>query len=393
MNNCIIDPDKLYREIDNIIQEITEIRHTLHKIPELMFKEYKTSAFIREYLGKLDIEIQKPYMETDTVAVIRGGRPGRTLLLRADIDALPVNEETGVLYRSEHSGFSHSCGHDGHTAILLGAARILSGMKEYIAGNVKLVFQPAEEEGGGGKILVAEGVLRDEPPVDEVYALHGWHDIPVGHIETCSGPLMAAVDNYEIDIIGKGGHAAMPHLSVDPVVIASQVIIAFQNIASRYIDPVDRIVLSVCSVKGGELYNVIPDTVKLRGTVRYFKKELKDEIKGRMESILAGLTSAAGGDYEMRYFPGYIPLVNDSKAVDSVHRAAVKYLGEDKWRGNAEITFGAEDFSFYTDKKPGAFFRLGLGGGSPSLHNSSFDFNDNAITAGIIMMCGIALEP
>lgn len=382
----------LKNRVENIVGEITEIRHHLHKMPEIMFKEYKTSEFIKNYLKNLDIEIQNPYIETDVVAVIRGGRSGKTILLRADIDALRIDENTSAEYSSQVSGMAHSCGHDGHISILLGAAKILSEMKNEIKGNVKLIFQPAEEEGGGGKILVAEGILRDEPSVDEVYALHGWPDVEEGHIESCQGPIMAAVDNFDIEIKGKGGHAAMPNLSVDPVIMASQAVLSFQNIPSRYLDPVDRIVLSICSVHGGMQYNIIPDRVKLKGTIRYFRKELKDEIKARMMKILDGITSAAGGSYEFNYIPGYIPLINDSGCVDFIGRTAEKYLGAEYWSREAVITFGAEDFSFYTDKKPGAFFRLGLGKAYTSLHNSRFDFNDRALRNGIIMMCGIALE-
>ncbi len=392
MNNSSITSELLEKKVDSIIAEVTGIRHHLHRMPEIMFKEYKTAEFIRDYLGKLDVEIQKPYIETDTVAVIRGGKPGKTILLRADIDALPVEEETGVSYCSETGGMSHSCGHDGHIAVLLGAAKILSSVRKEIRGNVKLVFQPAEEEGGGGKILAAEGLLRDEPAVDEVYALHGWPGVEEGYIESCPGAIMAAVDNFDIEIKGKGGHAAMPNLSVDPVVMASQAVLAFQNIASRYIDPVDRIVLSVCALHGGQQYNVIPDSVKLQGTVRYFRKELKDEIQRLMENILEGVTSAAGGSFSFDYHPNYIPLINDSRCVNHLGETVSKYLGSDKWSSDAAITFGAEDFSFYTDKKPGAFYRLGLGSDYPSLHNCRFDFNDRAIKNGIIVMCALALE-
>ena len=287
---------------------------------------------------------------------------------------------------------AHSCGHDGHTAVLLGAAKILSSLKDRLNCNVKLVFQPAEEEGGGGKVLIDRGLLSDEPEVDEVYALHGWPGVEEGHIESCFGPVMAAVDNFDIEIKGKGGHAAMPNLSVDPVLMASQAVLAFQNIPSRYLDPVDRTVLSICSVHGGSQYNVIPDSVKIRGTTRYFRKALKDDIKGMMEKILKGITEAAGGDFSFDYHPGYIPLINDSICVKFLGGAAEKYLGKEYWSSDAVITFGAEDFSFYTDRKPGAFFRIGLGKDYSSLHNSRFDFNDKVIKNGIIMMCALALE-
>ena len=392
MNDSSKTVEILKKKADEIINEVTEIRHKLHKMPEIMFKEYKTAEFIRSYLENLGIEIRKPYIETDTVAVIRGELPGRTVLLRADIDALPAEEESSALWSSENPGAAHSCGHDGHISILLGAAKILSGMKDKIRGNIKLVFQPAEEEGGGGKILVAEGILRDEPAVDEVYALHGWPGVEEGHIESCPGPIMAAVDNFDIKIKGRGGHAAMPNLSIDPVIMASQAVLAFQNITSRYLDPVDKVVLSVCSMQGGARYNIIPDQVMLKGTVRYFRKELKEEIRMRMLKILDGITGSAGGSYSFDYHPGYIPLVNNKDCIDSLEKTVEKYLGMNYWDRDASITFGAEDFSFYTDKKPGAFFRLGLGKESASLHNSCFDFNDKALKNGIIIMCALALE-
>ncbi|MDX9801705.1 MAG: amidohydrolase [Spirochaetia bacterium] len=388
-----ITKDDLFTLAGGIADEIIGIRHTIHANPEVMFKEYETAALIRGYLDRPGIKILKPYLETDTTAVIKGNRagPGRTVLLRADIDALRLEEKTELPWKSTKEGAAHSCGHDGHTAILLGAAKILSTLTDYFSGNIKLVFQPAEESGGGGKILVEKGVLDDEPYVDEVYALHGWPGVEEGFFESVSGAMMAAVDNFEIEVSARGGHAAMPHHATDAVLTAAQIVTALQGIVSRNVDPNDAAVVSVCTIHGGELNNVLPDSVKMKGTVRYFKKKMQSFFKDRIGQIVNGVCSANMATGNLKYTPGYIPLVNSSDKVRFAGEVIKNFFGEDKWSDSAIPTGGGEDFSFYLDKRPGAFYRLGLGKNHPSLHNSRFDFNDNVIVNGIVSMCAIAL--
>ena len=370
--------------------EITEIRRKLHANPEVMFQEKDTCALIRSYLSKLDVEILDPYTGTDTVCLIRGSKPGKTVLLRADIDALSITETGMRSWISERPGSAHSCGHDGHTAMLLGAVSILSKMKDSLHGNVKAVFQPAEEDGGGGKILVEKGVLDHEPAVDEVYALHGWPGLAEGFFESVPGEMMAAVDNFTIKVKGKGAHAAMPHLSADPVIASAQIIISLQSVISRNLDPVDSGVISICSVNGGELNNVIPDTVLMKGTARYFRKETGRLIKKRIREITEGVCNACGTNHTLDYRHGYIPLVNNPEKVAYAGRIAQSLFGEDSWSDRAPLTGGGEDFSFYLHKKPGAFIRLGLGKSSPPLHSSSFDFNDKVLARGTAMLCALA---
>ncbi len=386
-----ISKGKLFNLVHETAEEAITLRRKLHSFPEIMFKEHKTASLIREYLGRLEVEVMNPCIGTDTVGIIRGKHPGKTVLLRADIDALNLDEKTGVPWQSCEKGLAHSCGHDGHTTILLGAVKVLSGLSEYMAGNVKFVFQPAEEEGGGGRVLVEKGILDDEPVVDEVYALHGWPGVKEGCFESMPGTMMAAVDNFEIEVKGKGGHAAMPHLSVDPVLASAQIVTALQGIVSRNVDPADCAVVSLCSINGGELNNVIPDSVRMKGTIRYFRKEMQPFFRGRIEQIVKGVCAGAGAEYVFDFRPSYIALVNRKENVAFAGSVIKSLFGKDSWLESAPATMGGEDFAYYLEKRPGAFFRLGLGEDSPSLHNSAFDFNDNVIERGILSMCGIAL--
>ena len=382
----------IYDLVHAILDEIIQIRRKIHSYPEILFKEYETAALIRSYLGKLNLKIAEPYIETDTVGVIKGEKDGKTILLRADIDALAIEEKTSVEWRSRNEGRAHLCGHDGHAAILLGAINVLSQLTEYFQGSIKFVFQPAEEGGGGGKLLVEKGILDDHPRVDEVYGLHVWPGIKKGSFESCRGAIMAAVDDFTIEIKGIGGHAAMPHLAIDSVVTAASVITALQTIVSRNFDPVDPVVVSITSLQGGSASNVIPDSVVMKGTLRYFKKEKQEFLKNRIEEVIKGICIANNADYTFKFDPLYIPTVNYSDSVNFLGKVIKNLFGDDSWSDTAVPTMGAEDFSFYLDKRPGVFYRVGLGYDHPSLHNSFFDFNDDILENSIISMCGIALN-
>jgi hippurate hydrolase len=408
METPVLNPRELRRRVLEILPEIIETRHRLHRIPELMLEERRTAALIRELLGATSLELLPPYLETDTVGLLRGkasaagqreahagGRAGAreaNVTLRADIDALPVEDRTGTSWSSENAGCSHACGHDGHTAILLGALRVLEGLADRFAGSVRFVFQPAEEQAGGGRMLVEKGLLEAEPRPLAVFALHGWPGLPVGAVAAAPGAVMAAQDRFRITVTGKGGHGAVPQKVVDPILTAAQLVTSLQGVVSRSVDPIAPAVLSVCTIHGGTTSNVIPDTVVMEGTVRYFERRLQTLIRRRMEEIIAGTCAAAGARGELDYREGYIPLVNDPRQVDFVQGVAETYLGPQAWFPNLPRTMGAEDFAFYLDRVPGVFLRLGLGEESASLHNPEFDFDDRALEAGITVMCAVALE-
>ena len=380
------------RIVAEILPEIVEVRHSLHRIPETHYQERKTAGTIRRLLASPRIEVLPPLLETDVIGLIRGGSPGRCILLRSDIDALPVEENTGKAWASTHAGKAHSCGHDGHMAILLGTARVLARLASELAGNVRLVFQPAEEEECGGCALVGKGLMEIEPRAEAAFALHGWVGVPVGKVSCAPGAMMAAADQFLITVRGKGGHAALPHRAADPVVCAARVITALQTVVSRAIDPLEPAVLSVCRIEGGHASNVIPDTVVLEGTARYFEGSMEALIRERMNQIIAGVCAAGGCTYELSYTHGYEPLVNHPSAVSMARQTVAAYLGPSAWWEDHPRTMGAEDFAFYIKKVPGALLRLGLGEEYPPLHSAGFDFNDESLETGIMALTGLALD-
>jgi amidohydrolase len=396
MSKLSVDPKDLKQRIRKILPEITEIRRGLHRIPETKLEERETSRRIRELVADTGIELLEPYIGTDVVGLLRGaksgGRRGVNVTLRSDIDALPIKENSGRSWASEHEGRAHSCGHDGHMAILIGTLRVLDGMSELFDGSIRFVFQPAEEEAGGGKMMVDRGLLDADPKPSGVFALHGWPGIPVGTIAAAPGPAMAAQDRFRITVKGRGGHGAVPHKAIDPIVTAAQVIGGLQTIVSRSLEPVAAGVISVCTIHGGTTSNVIPDEVVMEGTTRYFDKEVQSLIRSRMEEVIRGICTAAGAEHSFDYGEGYIPLVNDPAMVSFLEEVVESYLGEQAWITNLPRVMGAEDFAFYLAKIPGVFLRLGLGEDWPGLHSAEFDFNDQAIEAGITVMCALALE-
>ena len=391
-----IDPQELRQNIRKIVPEITEIRHGFHRIPETKLEEHKTSKRIRELISDTAIELIAPYIGTDVVGLLWGQAAERgagcNVTLRADIDALPIEETSGRNWKSEHSGRAHSCGHDGHIAVLIGTLKVLDSLKDRFAGSVRFVFQPAEEEAGGGRMLVQKGLLESDPKPEAVFALHGWPGIPTGAIASRPGAAMAAQDRFRITITGRGGHGAVPHKAIDPIVTAAQVVTGLQTIVARSLEPVAAGVISVCTIHGGTTGNVIPDEVVMRGTTRYFDKKIQSLIRSRMEEVIRGICQSAGASYKLEYNEGYIPLVNTPEKVNFLEQVVETYLGRRSWIPDLPQVMGAEDFAFYLDKVPGAFLRLGLGEQWPSLHSAGFDFNDEAIEAGIMTMSALALE-
>jgi len=397
MRTRSIEPSELRERVRRVLPEMTELRRQLHRIPEPGLQENRTAELIRRRLAAAGVELLPPYLATDTVGLLRGRAPGgagaagRCVLLRADIDALPIQEKRERPWKSQSPGLAHACGHDGHTALLLGAAAVLAGLADRFAGAVRFVFQPGEEELGGGLRLIQLGLLEAEPRPAAAFALHGWPGIPAGALAACPGAAMAATDQFAVTVKGRGGHGAKPHTTIDPVVTAAQVILSLQTIVSRNIDPAEPAVVSVCTIRGGSATNVIPDQVTLEGTVRYFEPDLKHLLKTRMAEVVRGVCDAAGAEFDLAYHDGYPPTVNDPAQVLFARATVEAFLGPQAWFAGLGRTMGAEDFAFYLQRVPGALLMLGLGEGWPNLHNPEFDFNDQALESGILAHCALAL--
>ena len=383
--------DAVRDRIQEMLPEAIELRHRLHGQPETKFEEYGTMALIRDTLSGGSMEILDPIVGTDTVGLLKGKKPGPTVLLRTEIDALPIDDASGKPWASKIPGKSHACGHDGHMAMLLTAAKVLEQSKDELAGNLRFVFQPAEEEIGGGKALVRAGLLELEPRPDVAFALHGWSGLRLGAVSSAPGPAMSAADSFVVRISGKGGHGGMPNKAVDPILAAVHAIEALQTIASRLVDPLEPVVVSVCSISGGHSRNVIPAEVAFEGTVRYFNKGLQGFIRDKMDQILKGTCVAAGCTYSFEFIEGYIPLINDPRAVSAARAIATEVLGADAWSDDHRPSMGTEDFAYYLDAVPGCYLRLGIGDQWPSLHSANFDFNDLALESGITFLVGLAL--
>ncbi|MEZ5791236.1 MAG: M20 aminoacylase family protein [Nitratireductor sp.] len=361
--------------------EIAAWRQQLHANPELLYEVHETAAMVAQKLREFGCdEIVEGIGRTGVVGVIHGSRGmGRTIGLRADMDALPIEEQTGKPHASKNPGMMHACGHDGHTAMLLGAARYLSETRNF-SGKAVVIFQPAEEGGAGGKAMVEDG-LMDRFGIDEVYGLHNMPGLPVGEFAIRSGPIMAATDEFDITISGKGSHAAMPHQSVDPITIAAQCIMAMQTIVSRGVDPVESLVVSVTQVHSGFTDNVIPTTAMLNGTVRSLKPELRDFAEMRIRQIVNGIVEAHGASVEIDYFRNYPVTHNHPEQTQKAIAIAEAVVGEGKVEKDVRPMLGGEDFSYMLEKRPGAFIFMG-NGDTASLHNPAYDFNDDAIPVG-----------
>ena len=376
--------------------ELTEVRHDIHAHPELAFQESRTSQLIVQYLKKWGIEAHAGLARTGVVGVVQGRRSssGRGTGLRADMDCLPMNETGTVPYRSQHEGRMHACGHDGHTTMLLGAARYLAETRNF-DGTAYLIFQPAEESGGGGQVMVKEG-LFERFPANEIYALHNWPGLPPGKIAVGTGPMMAATDEIQITVRGRGGHAAMPHLVVDPVVACAHIITALQTVASRNVSPVDAVVVSIASMQTSQVgaFNVIPDAVRVVGTVRSFRPETRELAERRVREIATKVADALGGSAEVDYRRGYPATVNSAREAAFAARVGERIFGKGNVVTDPEPTMGGEDFSYMLLERPGAYVFLGQGGGPTGcfLHNPGYDFNDEVIPLGAGYLAALVEE-
>jgi len=374
---------KIDEKMMRLVPAMTEWRRYLHAHPETAFEERLTSDFIAGRLSAMGLGVHRGLGKTGLVATLRKGKAsGKAIGLRADMDALDISEENTFAYRSENTGKMHACGHDGHTAMLLGAAKYLADHGTF-DGTVHFIFQPAEENEGGGRAMVDDG-LFDLFPCDAVYGMHNFPILPFGYFALRPGPMMAAYDVFSITIKGTGGHAAMPHLMKDPILTSSYMISMFQSIVSRNVNPVEAAVVSVTRLNAGTNYNIIPNQVTLQGTTRHFQPYIQDMIEARMKEIVTGLSVSMGVAAEITYERRYPATVNSEEETEQAIRAACRVVGEDKVIKDLPPLLGSEDFAFMTQKRPGAYIGIGSGEAGPNgmLHQPGYDFNDALLPLG-----------
>lgn len=369
-------------------EELVHIRRDLHRHPELGFQEHRTAGVVSTRLRDLGLEVTEGVARTGVVGLLRGKTGGPTVLVRADMDALPLEENNQTDYASETPQVMHACGHDGHVAMGLGAARWMAAHRDEIAGNVKFVFQPAEEGPGGAKPMIEAGVLEN-PRVDVALGLHLWSNLPLGHIGVTDGPTLACTDHLALDIIGVGGHGAQPQRTVDPIVVAAHVITALQTIASRKVDPFDAVVVTFGAIHAGKAGNVIPERVELKGTVRAMHPALRDQLPPMLHRIIAGVCDAFEARFDLRYEHGYPATVNNPEVAAMVRASAREVLGE---AGEIVVvrTMGGEDMSYFLNAVPGCFFFMGCNNHERGLihphHSPRFDFDEDVLPLGVEVM-------
>ena len=369
-------------DTQDLRDELSGIRHHLHQHPELAYQEFKTSDFVAQSLESWGYAVTRGLGGTGMVATLKAGTGTRAVAVRADMDALPINEETGLPYASTKPGKMHACGHDGHTTMVLGAARHLARTRRF-NGTVHLVFQPAEEIGAdsGAKRMIEDG-LFERFPCEAIFGLHNHPGYPSGTFLFRSGPFMAACDTVEMVIHGRGGHAARPHLAVDPIVIGAQLVSALQTVVSRSVDPMQTAVVTVGAFNAGHVANVIPETARLQISVRSFDAEVRRLLETRIRTLAQAHAEAYGGRIDINYVPGYPVVINSVKETEFALTVARELVGEQRVVDGFGPIAGSEDFAYYLQEKPGCFLRLGNGEGAPMLHNASYDFNDDNLTVG-----------
>ena len=398
-------------EVDAVLPAVTELRREIHRNPELRFEEEGTAGRVKEFLSDTGIELNEPFLGTDVTGLVRGNTEGPAadapgaspaVILRADMDALPLEDASGEEIRSRFSGRAHACGHDGHTAVLAGTLKVLAGLREGLGGNVGFIFQPGEEEGMGACRLLEAGLFEkgllagpgaaNRLPSPVIAALHSWPGMPIGSFASRPGPYMAAADRFVLTVTGAGGHGAMPHRAVDPVVTAAELVLALQTIVSRKIDPTEPAVVTVGSIRGGSADNVIPDRVVLKGTVRSFDNRVQRTIKDEIDRIAGGICGSAGCAWKIEYSDSYRVLSNDSAVVEAARDTVVEMFGTAGWYEGDSPSMGAEDFACYLDHFPGAMIRLGMGEDSPSLHAPDFEFKEEALKPAITFLSAFSVK-
>src|SRR5215475_2560797 len=381
-------------EVAQLTESVIDLRRVLHQWPELGFQEKRTSALVAERLQELGMEVRTGMAQTGVLGTLRGNGAGKTVLLRADMDGLPIEEATGAPYASQNHGVMHACGHDGHTAILLAVATVLAHRRQQFSGTVKFAFQPAEElPPGGAKGMIEAGVLED-PRVDATFGLHLWNGLPVGKIGVDDGPIMASVDRFDIVIKGVGSHGAYPHTGIDPIVVGSHVVAALQTVVSREVPPLAPVVVTVGTFQGGTAFNVIPSHVELSGTVRTVDARIRDEMPVRLERIVRGITSGMRAEFSFNYAFGYPVTVNDVSRAQFARQVAGAIVGEANVV-SAGMTMGAEDMSYFLDAVPGCYLRLGSGNPDHGVvhphHSALFNFDEAALPIGVQLLVQLAL--
>jgi amidohydrolase len=382
-------------DIRQLVSEYKELvintRRDLHRIPEIGYTEEKTSAYVADYLRREGLEVQTEIAQFGVVGLLETGRPGPTLMIRADMDALLLQEETGLEFASTHEGVMHACGHDAHMAMGLGAATVLNRTKDELSGIVKFIFQPAEEGPGGAKPMIDAGVMEN-PKVDYAIGCHVWPEIPEGTIGVRSGPFLAAMDRFDLKIIGKGGHGAMPHLCIDALEVGTQVVNALQRISSRHMHPLEPTVVTVGSFHAGTTFNIIPGEAEMCGTTRTFNLDIWDSWEQRLEKVIRGVCESMGADFELKFSKGYPPTINDDDISEVVRHCAARVVGQEKVVEPAR-TMGGEDMSYFLQQSKGCFFALGTGWeGYAPVHNPKFMFNEDILPLGVETHCRVALE-
>ncbi|KFB08111.1 M20 aminoacylase family protein [Nitratireductor basaltis] len=370
-----------------IVNDARQWRRHLHQMPELQFVEHKTADFVAEKLASFGLEVHRGMGGTGVVAVIDGKGPGKNIALRCELDALPIEEQTNVEYSSRNEGAMHACGHDGHMSMLLGAARSLSENRDF-GGTVTVIFQPAEEFGGGGNKMIEDG-LFEKFPVDEVYAIHNMPGVKAGQVAALAGPVMAAARSWDLIIRGKGAHAGWPHTGIDGIAIAHDFTSGCNTIVARETDPVEAVVISPTQIHAGTNYNVVPEVVKVGGTIRTLSNESMAMVMDKMRQLAKGLAIAKGCEIELDIHEGYPVTVNHAAQVDAALQIARDTFGADAVDEEVAPKMGTEDFSYMLAKKPGAYIFLGSGDTAP-LHNPKYDFNDDILERGIGLLASLA---
>lgn len=374
--------------------DLVALRRHFHAHPELAFQEEQTARAIAARLSELGLEVRTGVGRTGVVARLRGAAPGKVVALRADIDGLPIQEESDTPYASKNPGVMHACGHDGHIAILLTVARVLASMRDRVPGEVRFIFQPAEETAGGAEAMLADGAFADPKP-QAVFGLHLWNDLPAGLVGVREGPLFANTDEFSLVIKGAGGHGAMPHQAVDPIVAASMVVVALQTLVSRETSPLETAVVTVGSIHGGKVFNVIPPEVQLRGTVRTFTDALQAQMQRRLEELVRGVTQGLRAQYTLDYRTSCPAVVNDPAMAALGRRVAVRAFGEQAVI-TPNVTMGGDDMSLFLREAPGVYFVVGSANPARGLdaphHHPRFDFDEAALPVGARLLAETALE-
>lgn len=389
----------LYLKIKEIIKEVepevVELRRDFHRFPETGFEEERTAGVIIDNLKKMGVEVKKGIAKTGVIGLIKGKKEKPVIALRADMDALTITEQNQIPYASREEGKMHACGHDAHVAILLGVARVLSQIKDHLPGQVKLIFQPAEEGPGGAWPMIEEGALK-EPDVDVILGLHVWMELPVGTIGVKAGPAFAAVDEFDLTLTGRSSHGARPQDGIDTIIVAANLINALQSIVSRNIDPIDSAVITIGKIEGGYRRNIIADRVRLEGTCRSLTPEVRDRLEKRLKEVIKGVCSSYGCEYELVYRREYPPLINDGRITDRVKRVAEDILGKERVIEIEKPTLGGEDFAFFLQKVPGSFFLVGARNEEKGItaphHNPYFNIDEDCLAIGVEVLVKTVLD-